>query len=158
MILTLTIAFTIVFADQLIKHLIRRMPEGIVLFQADPLFEIIPCTNTGAAFSVFSGYPKLLAMISIVLLAAVTIAICRYTRLSCSGRISYAMLLGGGMGNLIDRLLFGGVTDYIRLQFISFPVFNLADIAITISVITMILLILIGKIDIYTGDAHESNH
>lgn len=158
MILTLAIACITASVDQFIKHLIRRIPTGIILFQADSLFQITHCTNTGAAFSLLSGNPKLLALLSIALLFAVTLVVHRYMHLSCAGRISYAVLLGGGVGNLIDRLFYGGVTDYIRLLFISFPVFNLADVAITLSVIVMILLILTGKMDIHTGEDHGASH
>ena len=55
--------------------------------------------------------------------------------------VSLSVLLGGGIGNLIDRVIWGGVTDYIRLLFIRFPVFNFADICITVSVAVLFVLI-----------------
>lgn len=55
--------------------------------------------------------------------------------------VSLSVLLGGGIGNLIDRVIWGGVTDYIRLLFIRFPVFNFADICITVSVAVLSVLI-----------------
>ena len=59
----------------------------------------------------------------------------RFPRLS---RLAISGLIGGGLGNLIDRILFGGVTDYIRLSLIRFPIFNFADICITVSVAALI--------------------
>ena len=69
------------------------------------------------------------------------------TRLTTIGKISVVTLIGAGASNLIDRILFGGVTDYIRLLFIHFPVFNLADICITCSVMIMSILIMTGRLD-----------
>ena len=72
--------------------------------------------------------------------------------------MAVACLAGGGIGNLLDRLLYSGVTDYIRLQFIDFPVFNLADIAITGSVSVLLILLASDTLEIPTEDEHGSDH
>ena len=103
--------------------------------------------NTGAAFSMLTGRTVLLALLSVALLGAVLVFFVRCTRLRTSSAVALAALVGGGLGNLTDRVVFGGVTDYIRLLFIPFPVFNLADICITCSILFLILELLTGRLD-----------
>ena len=64
-------------------------------------------------------------------------------------------LIGGGLGNLVDRILFGGVTDYIRLLFVRFPIFNFADVMITCSVFVLILLMMTNRLEESAGEKHE---
>ena len=67
---------------------------------------------------------------------------------------SVSGLIGGGLGNLVDRILFGGVTDYIRLSLIRFPIFNFADICITVSVAALMLLLLFDHFNDKTEERH----
>ena len=97
-------------------------------------------------------------MISVILLVVLGVFLYRSLALSPAAQIAFSCLIGGGIGNLIDRVLYGSVTDYIRLIPIRFPVFNLADIAITTSVSALLLMILIGRLEIRTGETHGSNH
>ena len=143
----LGIAAAVAAADQAVKAIIRSFPEGTVLLRLEPLVEITHCVNTGAAFSMLSGRTVLLSVVSALLLAAVAVFVCRSMRLTRAGRLAFACLLGGGIGNLIDRVLLGGVTDYIRLLLFRFPVFNLADIAITMSIAVLMLLLLRGRLE-----------
>lgn len=140
-------AVAVAAADQAVKAMIRRFPEGAVLLRLEPFVEITHCTNTGAAFSMLSGRTALLAVVSALLLAGVAVFICRSMRLTRAGRLAFGCLMGGGIGNLMDRVLLGGVTDYIRLLPFRFPVFNLADIAITMSVAVLTLLLLRGRLE-----------
>lgn len=148
----------IISADQLIKHAVRAVPEGYVFLRLPGLVELTHSTNTGAAFSLFSGNAGWLAMISVILLVVLGVFLYRSLALSPAAQIAFSCLIGGGIGNLIDRVLYGSVTDYIRLIPIRFPVFNLADIAITTSVSALLLMILIGRLEIRTGETHGSNH
>lgn len=143
---TLT-ALSILAADQLIKQAVRRTPEGSVLLRVPGVVEITHCVNTGAAFSILTGKTMLLALLSFALLAALVIMFVRSTRLNRASEIIVAVLVGGGLGNLADRIVFGSVTDYIRLLIFRFPVFNLADICITCSILFLILELLTGRLD-----------
>ena len=138
-------AAAVAAADQAVKAIIRQFPEGAVLLRLEPFLEITHCVNTGAAFSMLSGRTALLSVVSALLLAAVSVIIWRSMCLTRAGYLAFACLLGGGIGNLIDRMLLGGVTDYIRLLLFRFPVFNLADIAITMSIAVLMLLLLRGR-------------
>lgn len=141
------IAACIWAADQLIKHAVRQVPYDSVLMRVPGVLEITHCVNTGAAFSMLTGRTVLLALLSVALLGAILVFFMRCTRLRTSSAVALAALVGGGLGNLTDRVVFGGVTDYIRLLFISFPVFNLADICITCSILFLILELLTGRLD-----------
>ena len=141
-------------ADQFVKLTIRSYPVGSVVLRFPPVAEIIHCVNRGAAFSVFSECPVLLAACSILLICLIAYIAFFRMEMTKAGKLSAAMLLGGGIGNLIDRLVYGVVTDYIRVLFVRFPVFNLADIAITLSVIVLITLSFTGKLENSTGEAY----
>lgn len=145
-------------ADQAIKMPIRSQPVGTVFWTLMPLAQITHCRNTGAAFSLFAGYPRLVTLLTALLLLALAVAAFRRLHLTRPARLALSALLGGGLGNLTDRLLFGAVTDYIRLLFVPFPVFNLADVLIVCSVAVLMLLLLTGRLEIQSGGTHEQHH
>ena len=76
----------------------------------------------------------------------------RSLSLNRSGKIALSLLIGGALGNMADRLIYREVTDYIRLSFIAFPVFNFADILITTSVLWLAYELLTGKLDRHSGE------
>lgn len=151
------LAFAVAGLDQVIKAYVRRMPLNNAFFEIPGLFSLTHCVNTGAAFSMLSGYPLLLALFSIVLLAVVWRYVVTCLELTTPARIALACLIGGGIGNLLDRLLFSGVTDYICLLFIDFPVFNLADIAVTGSIAVLLVLLLTDTLEEFSEDQHGSD-
>jgi signal peptidase II len=136
----------IVIGDILTKEWIRSFPPDGATILKVWFFRIIHITNTGSAFGAFQGYSLVLTIIAIVglfVLSGMGIFIYRkYPRfVNITNRIALGLLLGGDLGNLIDRIRFGGqVTDFIDPGF--FPVFNVADSAITIGVILVIYAIL----------------
>ena len=131
------IALVIVVADQLSKMWIRSYPEGHTIFDAG-FFQIIRLQNTGAAFGLFQGQSFALTIIAI-LGVAVFIIFVLLMRHHLSfldnilSRSTLGLVLGGTIGNLIDRLCYGSVTDFIDFGF--WPAFNIADSAITVGVI-----------------------
>jgi len=139
-------------ADQLIKCCIRRFPLNSVLFSIPYLFDITHCTNTGAAFSILSGHTRFLAAASVIVFLLLLVYLLRELHLTSSAKYALGALCGGGLGNLADRLLFSGVTDYIRLRFIRFPVFNLADVCITFSVLILVFELMTGRLDRHHGE------
>ena len=148
----------IIALDQAIKSLIRLTPVGSTLFEVPGVFSLTHSINTGAAFSLFSGRPMLLAILSIGLLAAIIFYARKSLRLTKPARVALACMLGGGIGNQMDRVFLSGVTDYIRLLFIDFPVFNLADMAITLSVMLLLFLLLTDALEETTEEKHGSDH
>ncbi len=141
-VLLFLIASLVVATDQLSKVWIRAYPEGHDIFQAG-FFSITHIRNTGAAFGLFPGHSPLLAVVallSVILLLAYALIIYRRYPLFYSGLggIALGLILGGAAGNLIDRLRFGEVTDFI--DFTVWPAFNIADSALSIGAMLVIYL------------------
>lgn len=144
-IIFLLIGFLIVFADQLTKAWIRtNLLVGHTLFDIGFL-RIINITNTGAAFGIFKDQTFVLTIIACV--GAIAIISCaflarRYVPFvdNMLGKSALGLILGGTVGNLIDRIHFGYVTDFI--DFKVWPTFNVADSAVTIGIIIFAYIIL----------------
>jgi signal peptidase II len=94
--------------------------------------------NYGAAFNLFSGSRLFLSFISIIFSILLIYLILRKNSLNSFELYSYSFILGGTIGNGIDRILKGFVVDFINLNFINFPVFNIADISINIGFILLL--------------------
>ncbi len=95
--------------------------------------------NTGAAFSMFSNATVALLIFSIIFVLGF-IAFEYLTMDKKRGYTYYvavALIIGGTIGNLVDRLAFGYVRDFIKLEFMDFPIFNIADCALTVGVIVL---------------------
>ncbi len=129
----------VVVADQLSKLWIRsNLLVGQSLFEVG-FFQIIRLPpNTGAAFGLFQDQSFALTIVAIVGIAAILLyALLIYRRFpflnNLLGRSALGLILGGTIGNLIDRLRFGGVTDFISIGI--WPAFNIADSAIVVGVI-----------------------
>jgi signal peptidase II len=145
--LTIPITFLIiVVGDILTKNWIRSFPpDGGTIYKIG-FISIVHITNTGSAFGAFQGYSLVLAIVAIVGLFALSgLGVYVYRKypkfVNLPNRIALGLLLGGDLGNLIDRLRFSGrVTDFINPGF--FYVFNVADAAITIGVILIIFSVL----------------
>lgn len=142
-----TLALALAALDQAVKALVRRAPAGSTLWTIPGVVAITPCSNTGAAFSLLAGRTAFIALFSVALLAAMLWLLLRTMRATRAAKTALACLVGGGIGNLVDRLAFGSVTDYVRLLFIDFPVFNLADVCVTASIGFMLLLLLTGRLE-----------
>ena len=121
----------ICFLDQLSKYFISIDYKSIVktdLF----IFTIDFVKNFGAAFSIFSGSRIFLSTVSILFSLILIYFILKNNINKTIDLLSYSFILGGSLGNGIDRIFKGYVVDFINLNFINFPIFNIADIAINI--------------------------
>ncbi len=98
--------------------------------------------NDGMAFSMLSGQRWLLIGITGVVLVVVA-GVLLLRPLPRLERLAWTLVLGGGAGNLVDRIASGLVVDYLNFQFIQFPVFNFADICVTTGVGVLILAFLL---------------
>ena len=98
--------------------------------------------NYGAAFSIFSGSRVFSSMISIFFSILLIYLILRKNTFNLLDLYSYSFILGGTIGNGMDRILKGFVIDFINLNIINFPVFNIADISINIGFIFLLISIL----------------
>lgn len=153
----LALSSAIAAADQGTKALIRSLDVGKTLLSLPPFLDIIRTENSGAAFSMLSGNSLFLLSATSLMLLILFFILLFYQDISGQARWALAALLGGGIGNWVDRVSNGVVSDYIRLLFIEFPVFNLADIFITISVVYLIALLLFGRLE-STGETNGTGH
>ena len=124
----------IILIDQLTKFLIFYKYKTVIN-KNFILFRIDFVKNYGAAFNILSGNRIFLSCISIFFSILLTYLILRKNNTSLFDLLSYSCILGGTIGNGIDRVLRGYVIDFINLNFINFPVFNIADISINIGFI-----------------------
>ncbi len=136
-----TIIFT--FIDQVSKGLIN------IYLNLNQSVEIIPnflsftyVHNTGAAFSIFEGAKCFFIIIAFIALNIIYLFFIKDKKLKNSEIVIYALLISGIIGNLIDRILFGYVIDFIDVNIFNFAIFNLADSFIVVAVI--LLLIMMG--------------
>jgi signal peptidase II len=124
----------VVVVDQVTKDAVR---SGIGVGQVHkviPGVKLVDVRNTGVAFSLFSGGGTIVLVITLVALAGLT----GYFALRPGRRLLWlptGLLLGGAIGNLIDRVRDGAVTDFIKLP--HWPAFNVADMAITVGVLAL---------------------
>ncbi|MHB1135775.1 MAG: signal peptidase II [Coriobacteriia bacterium] len=139
--LFLTIVAAVVAADQATKAVVRtRMAVGESLPVIDGAFWLTHVENTGAAFGMLRGQQWLLIATAVAMLAVVAYVMLRLRPADSWVRWSLALVSGGAIGNLIDRVSAGAVTDFFDLGW--FPVFNVADIALDVGVAVLVVLLL----------------
>lgn len=102
--------------------------------------------NTGAAFSLFQQHTTFLIVISVVILVAfLSFILGIINKIKYPDLILYAFMLAGVFCNLFERIIDGFVTDYIRLNFVTFPIFNISDVFINIGAFLVICNILFNN-------------
>lgn len=153
----------LVAVDQIIKYIVVSNIEissytkyftfGIGDFD---IISIMHIRNDGAAWSFLSGQTWLLIAITAVVMAAIVVYMfVSHKKMPKLEILSLSLIVAGGIGNLIDRVRmliepdFSGVIDYINFEFISFPVFNFADICVVIGGCLLLLNYLISEINEY---------
>lgn len=128
-------AAALVALDQLVKYLVRaHIPLGGNAPFIPFILDLTYVQNTGAAFSLLRQHTWLLTLTSALVVLAMCALIVKGFFKNALGRWAAALVLAGGIGNLIDRVLFGFVTDMLKTVFMDFPVFNVADCCITLGV------------------------
>lgn len=144
------IGLFVLIIDQILKGIIETLTKSYVII--DKVFSIKYVTNTGAAFSLFENNIFMLILISLFILILVY-------NLSFSfksnkiNNLTFGLLYGGILGNLIDRVFHGYVRDFISIG--KFPVFNIADIAIVTGIILLIFTSIKGELKSKSGDSNE---
>ena len=138
------IAIFVIAVDLITKAILVPQNEGawLTITIIPHILQILPTRNTGAGFSFLSGHTWLLISITAVFLVLFFVFDFKYKKKSKLYCISSALIIAGAIGNLIDRILFGYVRDFIYFQFINFPVFNVADIALTFGIILLLVYVI----------------
>lgn len=128
--------------DQIIKLFIKTKMNLLDQIKVIPnFFFIFYIENKGAAFSILEGQRIFLILISFIILFIIDRYITKENIKDKHLIVYYGMIIAGILGNLIDRLLYDGVIDYLAFKIFGydFPVFNLADICIVVGVILLII-------------------
>lgn len=147
-------AFIAFFLDQITKYwVVQTFSLGQTLPLLPEIFHFTYVTNTGAAFSLLSGKVEWLRWLSLGV-SLVLIALALFSpMLNLWDQLGYGLILGGAMGNGIDRFVLGYVVDFLDFRLINFAVFNMADSFISIGIVCLLIASL-QKTPTSTGRPH----
>lgn len=141
------IALVIIAADQFTKWLVLQnmeLGERIPVFE--PYLAWLSHRNRGAAWGMLEGQMWLFAVITIAVIAGILYYFHKHAQGQPLFQLSLMVILGGAIGNFIDRMLRGEVVDFVDVLIpvvnYHFPIFNIADAALTIGVILMIIFVI----------------
>ena len=125
----------------IVKNMVPYKDEKKVI---DGVFSLRYIKNSGAAWGSFSGKTILLLVISIILIIALLYVYKNiiFEKKYIELKICILFILGGAIGNMIDRIRLGFVIDFIEAKFINFPIFNFADICVTVCMFVVLALFL----------------
>ncbi|HET7212994.1 MAG TPA: signal peptidase II [Terriglobia bacterium] len=144
----------LVFAgDQISKHIVQSsIAHGAVITVIPGFFNLIHTENSGIAFSLFAGSSSwwklvLLIAVSLALLVTVVVVVMKSRQMNWQTGAGLALIVGGASSNLLDRIRFGEVVDFLDVYYRSYhwPTFNVADSAIVAGAGLLLLEILISK-------------
>lgn len=141
-IIHVTLLVVLLVVDQITKLWARTTLPGAPIVIWKDVFSFRLIYNTGASFGIFQSKTLVLTIFSIVGMLLITgfyIWLPKEKKMRPM-RLTLAMIVAGGLGNIIDRIAFGKVTDMISFDLINFPVFNVADIGVTCGAIVMCIL------------------
>ncbi len=134
------IAVLVIVLDQIVKYWVQHNLAEHNSFVFIPGFiSILHQHNTGMAFSLFAENPALMRILASVLVVVLSFVAYRLRNQRALVGVAFAFILGGAYSNLIDRYMLGYVVDYINLLFVDFAVFNLADVALNIGALLLVL-------------------
>ncbi|MGN0986121.1 MAG: signal peptidase II [Candidatus Enterenecus sp.] len=129
------LAAVLILVDQVSKYLVRaHIPLGKSVPFIPHILDLTYVQNTGAAFSILREHTWILTLVSAVIVVIVALMVARRFITGRLGLLSATLIMAGGVGNLIDRLVFRYVTDMFQTVFMDFAVFNVADCCITVGV------------------------
>lgn len=140
MIIYYCIALVVIALDQFTKYLVKaNMELGESIPLIPDVFHLTSHRNMGAAFGILQNQRIFFIVITIAVVAGIVIAMQRIGRTQPRTMLALSLVLGGAVGNFIDRAATGQVVDFLHFILINFPIFNVADMAITIGVGLLLL-------------------
>jgi len=135
--LAIIVAFLVIFLDQISKYFFITkftIDESVPVIKN--IFHLTLTKNTGGAFSFFSGNNAMFFWLSVVVIGFLIYSFSQFPKNNLV-LISLGFILGGAIGNILDRMFYGGVVDF--LDFRIWPVFNLADTFISLGVVGILI-------------------
>ncbi len=157
MIVWILVIILSVALDQLTKSLIvhsyalgetRRIIGGVLNFHY--------IQNKGAAWGILSDSRWVFIAVTAVLLLILPYFLYKYRKVHVMFGLSLSLIIGGAIGNMIDRVFLGYVTDFIEVAFINFPVFNIADSCVTVGAVMMFIYLVFIDKTIFAGSKDKS--
>ena len=124
-------------ADQITKAIVRGNLDPHETIEVFPGFDISRVTNEGIAFGLFPGRQGAVAILTVAALCAIAVALAGLVARNATVAAGAGLLVGGSLGNLIDRLAHGEVTDFLDPA--RWPAFNVADCCITAGAVLIVL-------------------
>lgn len=148
--MSFVLSIIIIFIDQFTKYFaisnLKGNPANIII---PGFFKFVYVENYGAAFGILKHKKVFFIVITFVVVALIALFLFKYqSELNIFMKIASGALLGGAIGNLIDRIKFGYVVDFISVRLFNsyeYPVFNVADMAIVMGTLVLLFLILFDK-------------
>ncbi len=140
-----SIASIVIMVDLILKFIVSsKLVENDIIKVIPNFFSIYYLKNTGAAFSILQDSTPFLVILSALILLVLNNYIDKEKDLNKISEISLGMVIGGIFGNMIDRIINHSVTDFISFRIFNynFPVFNIADIGITVGVFLLLISVL----------------
>lgn len=134
----------LIAVDQVTKYFaINALMDTQSLVIWEGVFELHYLENRGAAFGMLQGQKVFFVLIAVIILAVIVYVLLKtpYQKMYTKLHISLIFIASGAIGNLIDRLRFDYVVDFLYFSLINFPVFNVADICVTLSSIYLVILL-----------------
>ena len=140
MMIILTIIFLIIdIISKLVVSSLMNVYDSIVIIKN--FFCITYVRNTGAAWSIFEGRVLGIIVVSLIIISFIVYYISKQKVKSKLEKIGYSLILGGALGNLLDRIIYGYVIDFLDFNIFGYdyPIFNLADSFIFVGVMLLII-------------------
>ncbi len=154
-VITLISIGLLVAIDQIVKLLVIEHLKPIgSLTLIDGFIQLNYAENTGAAFGSFSGKTSLLSIFTFIIIIVAILYLMMKKRKLDMEYVCITMIIAGGVGNLVDRVLKGYVVDYIEPLFVDFAIFNFADILVTCGSIILVIWLIY---DIYKESKTEKS-
>lgn len=141
------LALAVVILDQLTKVVVARtFPIGSTTQVLGDFVRIVPGANSGAIFGLFRDQAWLFAILSLGVLALIVVSHARSAEAGSLMSVALGLLLGGAIGNLIDRFRVGYVLDFVDMGIgaLRWYTFNVADAAISISIVLLLVTSILG--------------
>lgn len=144
------LTLVVILLDMVSKYIVSRLlivNESVMIIKN--FFNITYVRNTGAAFSIFSGNTFFVMVISFMIIIGIILYISKNKPSNKIEKISYSLILGGAIGNFIDRVIYGYVRDFIEIDIFGwdYPIFNLADVFVVVGVILLVIATWRGRND-----------
>lgn len=140
----LLIIAIVIGLDQWLKFWVtEHIGYGETLFDNNPILSLTNIHNEGAAWSILEGKMWFFYLVTFLTVGVTSFILIKYRYESKWLTIGLSLIIGGALGNFIDRLRLNYVVDMFQTNFMNFPIFNIADVALTIGVICVFIYIML---------------